>query len=54
VQSPIIVRIVESQSTGWWELLVGSAGLAGAIALAALVGGLLMGALLFWIRSRSL
>jgi hypothetical protein len=53
VQSPIIVRIVDAKSSGWQELLIGSLGLTGAILLAALLGGLLTAAILFWIRSRS-
>ena len=53
MQSPIIVKIVESKSGGWQELLLGSLGLTGLLLLAAILGGLLVAAILFWIRSKS-
>jgi hypothetical protein len=52
-QSPIIVKIVESKSGGWQQLLLGSLGLTGIILLAAILGGLIVAAILFWTRSRS-
>jgi hypothetical protein len=53
--SPIIVKIVETPSdpTGLSDVLIGSLGLTGVIVLLALVFGLLFGAVLFWMRSRS-
>jgi hypothetical protein len=53
--SPIIVKIVETPSdpTGLADVLIGSVGLTGAILLLALLVGLLFGAVLFWVRSRS-
>jgi hypothetical protein len=53
--SPIIVKIVETPSdpTGLAAVLIGSLGLTGAIVLLALLVGLLFGAVLFWVRSRS-
>jgi hypothetical protein len=52
---PIIVKIVETPSdpTGLADVLIGSIGLTGAIVLLALLVGLLFGAVLFWVRSRS-
>jgi hypothetical protein len=54
VQSPVIVKIVESKSTGWREVLWGSLGLTGVILLAAVVAGLIVAVVMFWVRSRSL
>jgi hypothetical protein len=53
--SPIIVKIIETPSdpTGLSEVLIGSLGLTGAILLLALLLGLLFGAVLFWVRSRT-
>jgi hypothetical protein len=53
--SPIIVKIIETPSdpTGLADVLIGSLGLTGAIVLLALLLGLLFGAVLFWMRSRS-
>jgi hypothetical protein len=53
--SPIIVKIVETPSdpTGLADVLIGSVGLTGAILLLALLVGVLFGAVLFWVRSRS-
>ena len=53
--SPIIVKIVETPSdpTGLADVLIGSIGLTGAIVLLALLVGLMFGAVLFWVRSRS-
>lgn len=50
----IIVRLIEppGDPTGLADVLVGSLGLTGAIALAALIAGLALGGLLFWFRSR--
>ena len=53
--SPIIVKIIETPSdpTGLADVLIGSIGLTGAIVLLALLVGLMFGAVLFWVRSRS-
>jgi hypothetical protein len=53
--SPIIVKILETPSdpTGLADVLIGAVGLTGAIVLLALVLGLVFGAALFWLRSRT-
>jgi len=53
---PIIVRIIEPprDPTGLADVLLGSIGLTGAIVLAAVLLGVIMAAVLFWIRSRSM
>jgi hypothetical protein len=53
--SPIIVKILETPSdpTGLADVLIGALGLTGAIVLLALLLGLLFGAALFWLRSRT-
>ena len=54
--SPIIVKIIEpakSELSGLSDVLIGSLGLAGAITLAALLMGVLMAGLMFWLRSRT-
>jgi hypothetical protein len=53
--SPVIVKIVETPTdpTGLRDVLIGSIGLTGAIVLLALLLGLVFGAVLFWIRSRT-
>ena len=54
-QRPIIVKIVElpSDPTGLADVLVGALGLTGAIVVIAVLLGVLMAGVLFWIRSRS-
>lgn len=54
-QEPIIVKIVElpSDPTGLADVLIGALGLTGVIVLIAVVLGFVMGAVLFWFRSRS-
>jgi hypothetical protein len=54
-QNPIIVKIVEPphDPTGLAEVLLGSLGLTGAIVLAAVLMGVLMAGVLFWMRSRN-
>lgn len=52
---PFMIDIVEpakSEAEGVADLLIGSIGLAGAIAVSALVIGAIVGGLLFWLRSR--
>ena len=53
-QRPIIVKLVElpSDPTGLADVLIGALGLTGAILTIALLLGVLMAGLLFWIRSR--
>ena len=54
--SPIIVKIIEpakSELSGLSDVLIGSLGLTGVITLAALLMGVLMAAVMFWVRSRS-
>jgi hypothetical protein len=52
--SPIIVKLVEPphDPTGLAGVLLGAIGLTGVITLGAVTLGLLVGALIFWIRSR--
>jgi hypothetical protein len=48
-----MVKIIEPAEKGLADVLLGSLGLSGAIALAAVVLGLALAVLLFWMRSRS-
>ena len=54
-QRAIIVKIVElpSDPTGLADVLIGALGLTGAIVVIAVLLGVLMAGVLFWIRSRS-
>ena len=54
-QRPFIVKIVEAPSdpTGLADVLIGALGLTGVIVVIAVLLGFVMGAMLFWIRSRS-
>jgi hypothetical protein len=53
--SPIIVKIIQppSEVSGLADVLIGSLGLSGVIALGSILVGLLFAAVLFWFRSRS-
>ncbi|MGE5243172.1 MAG: hypothetical protein ACM3SQ_02965 [Betaproteobacteria bacterium] len=53
-QSPIIVKIVESprDPTGISDVLIQALGFTGFVVLVAVVLGLAIGAVMFWIRSR--
>jgi hypothetical protein len=55
--SPIIVKIVQpegkSDLEGLSDVLLGSLGLTGLITVAALLFGVAMAGVLFWVRSRS-
>jgi len=53
-QAPIIVKLVEPQhhETTAVDVLVGALGLTGALALTAVVCGIIVGAVLFWLRRR--
>ena len=53
---PVIVKIIQPPTDptgGLGEVLLGSLGLSGAITLLAVVCGVLLGVILFWVRSRS-
>jgi hypothetical protein len=52
-KSPIIVRIIEPPHNELRDVLLGALGVTGAIVLVALVLGVLVGGLMFWMRSRS-
>jgi hypothetical protein len=50
---PIIARIVEEgDPTGIADVLLGALGLTGGLALLAVLTGLVVGGLLYWLRSR--
>ena len=51
--SPIIVKIVEPPDTRLADILIGSLGVSGALAVGAIVIGLIMGGVMFWVRSRT-
>jgi hypothetical protein len=53
--SPIIVKLIEppGDPTGLADVLLGALGLTGVLAVAAVTLGLLLGAVMFWLRSRS-
>jgi hypothetical protein len=54
---PIIVKIIEPEAKsdleGLSDVLLGSLGLTGVITLGALLFGLAMACVMFWVRSRS-
>jgi hypothetical protein len=54
-QNPVIVRIVEAprDPTGLADVRGGVRGLSGVMTLAAILLGLIVGWLLYWLRSRS-
>jgi hypothetical protein len=53
--SPIIVKLIDppGDPTGLADVLLGALGLTGVLAVAAVTLGLLLGAVMFWLRSRS-
>jgi hypothetical protein len=53
--SPIIVKLIDEphDPTGIADALLGAIGLTGVLTLGALLLGLLMACVMFWIRSRS-
>jgi ABC-type phosphate transport system permease subunit len=53
--SPIIVKVISppTDPTGIADVIVGSIGLTGAITLLAIVLGLVMAGILYWVRSRN-
>jgi hypothetical protein len=56
LQEPIIVRIIEPPDDPIGDIgnvLMSALGISGVITLAALLIGLLVGGLMFWLRSRS-
>jgi hypothetical protein len=50
--SPIIVKIVEPKPESLYDVLYGALGLTGVLALASVVAAVMLGAALFWLRSR--
>jgi hypothetical protein len=55
-QEPIIVRIIEPPSdpiSGIRDVLIGALGVSGVITVAAIITGILVGGLMYWLRSRS-
>jgi ABC-type phosphate transport system permease subunit len=52
---PIIVKVISPprDPTGIADVIIGSIGLTGAIALIALLLGVVMAAILYWVRSRN-
>ena len=52
-QSPIIINLIEPHEKGLDEVLVGSLGLTGVSVLAALIMGVALAGVMFWVRSRS-
>jgi hypothetical protein len=52
-QTPIVVKLIEPHEKGLDEVLIGSLGLTGVIVLAAVVLGVALAGLMFWLRSRS-
>ena len=50
--SPIIFKIVEPKSDSLYDVLYGALGLTGVLALASVVAAVLLGGVLFWLRSR--
>jgi hypothetical protein len=53
---PVIVRIIEppKDPTGLADVLVGVLGLSGVLGLAAISIGVVVGVIIFWVRSRRL
>ena len=51
--SPIIVKIVRPAEKGLADVLMGSLGLTGVIALCAVVLGVVLAGVMYWMRSRS-
>ncbi|HEX7139289.1 MAG TPA: hypothetical protein VF219_15650 [Vicinamibacterales bacterium] len=51
--SPIIVKIVEPKSESLYDVLFGALGLTGVLTLASVVAGVLLAAILLWVRSRA-
>jgi hypothetical protein len=52
--APLIVRIIEPphDPTGLADVLIGVLGLSGVLGVAAVSIGILIGAVIFWVRSR--
>jgi hypothetical protein len=48
--SPIIVKIVEPAEKGLAEIMLGSLGLTGVIALCAVLLGVVLAAVMYWMR----
>jgi hypothetical protein len=50
--SPIIVKLLEPKPESLYDVMFGALGLTGVLALASVVAALVLGAVLFWVRSR--
>jgi hypothetical protein len=50
--SPIIVKLVEPKSESLYDVMFGALGLTGVLTLASVVAAVVLGAVLYWIRSR--
>jgi len=50
--SPIIVKIVEPKAETLYDVVYSAIGLTGVLVLASVVLAIVLGAVLFWIRSR--
>jgi hypothetical protein len=53
LQEPIVVKILEPPERTLADVVVGALGLTGVIVVAALVLGVALAGVMFWIRSRS-
>jgi hypothetical protein len=49
---PIIVKLVEPHQTSVADVLIGALGITGVLVVIAAVAGVLVGGLIFWIRTR--
>jgi hypothetical protein len=52
-EPPIIVKIIEPESTGLAEVVIGALGLSGALLLLAVVFAVVLAGILFYVRSRN-
>jgi hypothetical protein len=52
-QRPFIVRIVETPEPGLREIMLNALGLSGVLAVGAVLVGILVAAVIIWMRSRS-
>jgi len=55
IQDPMVVKLIppESELEGVAAVLIGSLGVAGVLTILAVMVGLGVGALMFWVRSRA-
>ena len=52
-QNPVIVKIVEPKEETLYDVLTGALGITGVMVLIAVVAAVILGAVLYWVRSRS-